>query len=356
MQKTMSTGRPQSVVPVQSKSGRPLMPCKPAKARKLLKSGKAEKRWSRLGIFYIQLAFEPKSPNQNQLVCLGLDPGSMFEGVAVTTKKQALTAGMTELPRGITRKIKQRRRLRHFRRYRKCRRRPCRFSNRRRREAWIAPSQKAKVDFRLKIVAELAKLYPVTDYAVEDVRFDHYRKRWGKHFSTVEIGKTQTYATLENRGKLHLFAGVETADLRKRLGLKKVSDKGRRCFGSHAADALAIAVNVADTEKRTIPPFHVWRRYQNHRRKLHKVQFKRGKRCREGGSSSLPPFKKNDVVMYRGRLARVGGFMSGKLSLHRFDSDNKRFKQNADPTECTRLFNQQLMSSTPPTTKARGLP
>jgi len=49
-------------IPVISASGKPLMPCKPAKAMKLLKSGKTTGRWTRNGTFYIQLKFDPKSP------------------------------------------------------------------------------------------------------------------------------------------------------------------------------------------------------------------------------------------------------------------------------------------------------
>ncbi len=44
-------------IPVNSKSGKPLMPCKPAKARKLLQSGKAVKKWSKLGIFVLNQLF-----------------------------------------------------------------------------------------------------------------------------------------------------------------------------------------------------------------------------------------------------------------------------------------------------------
>ena len=86
---------------------------------------------------------------------------------------------MLELPTGIAEKLENRRQLRRARRSRNCRRRPKRFNNRKRPEGWIAPSQKAKVDFRLKIISELCKLYPITGFAVEDVAFDHYRKRWG---------------------------------------------------------------------------------------------------------------------------------------------------------------------------------
>jgi len=332
-------------IPVVSASGQPLMPCKPSKARKLMQEGKAIGKWSKLGIFYIQLTFDPASiPNQHQRVVLGLDPGSKFDGIAVVSKKSVLQTGMLELPKGIAKKMEQRRRMRRFRRYRKTRRRPCRFNNRKRKEGWIAPSQKAKVDFRLKIIEELRKLYPITDYIVEDVRFNHYRKRWGKYFSTAEIGKKKLYEKLSDSGILHTIEGHETAKLREEYGLKKVSDKRKRVFSSHAVDALVIAAKIIGLKDFSVPSFFVWKRYQNARRQLHRLEPRKGGvRARYGGSDSLPPFKKNDVVLYRGRLARVGGFMGNRISLHQYDLDNKRFTKYANPKECIRLFNQRIM-------------
>lgn len=345
---TRHVPRPKSVrVPVVSKSGKPLMPCRPSKARKLLKQGLAEKAWSKLGVFYIRLLFDPQSEhNKNQQVCLGLDVGSKFEGVAIVSKKHALLTGMIELPKGIFRRLKQRRRQRRFRRYRKTRRRPCRFNNRKRKDGWIAPSQKAKVDFRLRVIDSLSKLFPITDYAVEDVKFNHYKKKWGKHFSTVEIGKAKTYSALRKKGELHLFEGFETAELREQYKLKKEHDKRKRCFESHAVDALAISSKTIGLENLNVPSFYVWKEYQYPRRQLHRFQFFKGSvRRRYGGSQSLNGFKKGDVVLFKGKLARVGGHKDGAISLHKFDLDNKRFTQKANPTKCVRLFNQRIMYS-----------
>ncbi len=330
-------------IPVLSKNGTPLMPCKPAKARKLLESGKAIKKWSKLGIFYIQLTFDPTSePNKNQKVVLGIDPGSKFDGYAVTTEIVNLT-GMSELPSGIADKLETRRRMRRARRYRNTRHRPCRFDNRNR-EGFIAPSQRAKVEFRLKIVKELCKLYPATDFAVEDVRFNHYEKRWGKHFSTVEIGKTILYTELQKIGTLHFFNGYETKETREKLSLKKSSKKESRKPESHATDAIALAFMVKPIKVTSIYPFYVWKRYQNAKRQLHRLEPDTdGIRRRYGGSNSLNPFKKNDVVRFKGELARVGGFMDKKISLHNYNLNNKRFTQNATLDNCYRLFNQRIM-------------
>lgn len=49
-------------IPVVSASGVPLMPCKPAKALRLLESGKAFLEMGEDGKYYLRLRFDPKSP------------------------------------------------------------------------------------------------------------------------------------------------------------------------------------------------------------------------------------------------------------------------------------------------------
>lgn len=100
----------------------------------------------------------------------------------------------------------------------------------------------------------------------------------------------------------------------------------------------------------------MWKRYQYPRRQLRKFQYEKGgKRRREGGSMSLNGFRKGDIVLWNDRLARVGGYMNRRISLHSFDVDNRRFTQKANPDECVRLFNQKIMNSAiPPATEATG--
>ena len=342
-------------VPVVSVDGKPLMPTTPARARKLIRGRQAVGKWSKLGIFYIQM-LRPVG-EEVQEVDLGLDPGSKFEGIAVVSKKAVLQTGMTILPKGIVKKLEQRRRQRRFRRYRKTWRRACRFNNRRRADGWIAPSQKAKVDFRLKIVEELKKLYPIKKAIVEDVNFNHYRKRWGRYFSTVEIGKGRTYEQLQKWFELKKASGIETASIRREYNAKKIGDKREKTIFSHAIDAIVIAAKEIGLKVLRVLSFFVWRRYQIARRQLHKLQFERGGiRRRKGGSRSMGRFKKGDIVLWRGELKRVGGYIEGKgISLHNFDVDNKRITQRANPMDCTRLFNQRIMyEPIPPTTEVVG--
>jgi hypothetical protein len=322
------------------------MPCRPSKARKLLAKGLAEKHWNNLGIFYIRLKFEPKPEiNKDQQVCLAVDTGSRWDGVAALSKKGVLTSGMLVLPSKVAKKLQQRKEMRRARRYRKTPRRAKRFDNRHRPEGWIAPSQKAKVDFRIKIVDELYKLYPISHFAVEDVRFNHYKKSWGKYFSTVEIGKATFYQHLRERGKLALYDGIETARRREELGLQKNPVKRILSWNTHAVDAIAIGCAEIKCENPYPPEFWVWKRFEYAKRQLHRLEpDKGGVRRRYGGSWSICPFKKGDVVRWHGKLARVGGYMENKFSLHTFSLKNTRFTQNAKPDECTKLFNQQIFS------------
>ncbi|MDA8337549.1 MAG: RRXRR domain-containing protein, partial [Peptococcaceae bacterium] len=174
---------------------------------------------SKLGLFYLQLLIEVNSGyNANQPFILANDPGSKFDGFALGCKYVQLRM-MTVLPRKVHEKMESRKNLRRARRFRNTRRRPCR--PRSQGPDWIAPSQLAKVQFRLAIIKELCRLFPVTHFIVEDVRFDHYNKRYGKYFSTVEIGKTVYYAELRKLGILVLVEGWQTKLWRQAAGLKK---------------------------------------------------------------------------------------------------------------------------------------
>lgn len=293
-------------VPVVGKDGTPLTPCTPTKARKLIKGGVAEKKWNKLGIFYIQMLVDTRKETPE--MCIGIDPGSKFDGYAVVSEQEIQQTGMAVLPKMVRKKNENRRIMRRARRFRKTWRRSCRFNNRTRKDGWIAPSQKSKVDFRIRIVKELCKIYPVTQFAVEDVRFDHYKKRWGKFFSTVEIGKAKLYEALSKLGEVREYIGVETSELRKVFGLKKTGRKSELIPEAHATDAAAIAMDMIGCANAKIASFFVWKRYEFYRRQLHKRQpSKGGVREKYGGSVLTKELKKGDIVsgMYKGK--RVAG-------------------------------------------------
>ena len=94
-----------------------------------------------------------------------------FAGLtAVLTDQEIVTSAMAILP-DIRKKVELRRILRRGRRYRKNRRRKARQKDTKK-AGWISPTQRAKVEFRLTLINRYLKLYPITYFAVEDVKFN----------------------------------------------------------------------------------------------------------------------------------------------------------------------------------------
>jgi len=299
-------------VPVVSMEGKPLMPTKPAKARKMMRDGVAIGRFNKLGMFYVQMQIPVGDKTQD--VCLAVDPGSKYDGYAVGTSKGVMLKGMAKMPSKIADKMKHRRRMRRFRRYRKWRR-PCRFDNRKRSDYWIAPSQLAKVQLRLKIIKELCKILPIKRIAVEDVAYNHYAKRDGKYFSTVEIGKTMLYEALNAIAELITFKGWQTAEVRKKYKIVKSTKKDLIAPESHANDAVALLCLIYDRNVNTESPFWYWQRPELVRRSLHRDKFQKGGiRPRFGGTSNGGFLRKGDFVeaekagkVYRGWVCGLPG-------------------------------------------------
>ncbi|GHO76921.1 hypothetical protein KSD_46920 [Ktedonobacter sp. SOSP1-85] len=104
-------------IPVVDTRGIALMPCTPAKARHLLKSGNARPKRNKLGLFYIQLSYEQEPDNQPLVA--GVDPGSKFEGVSVVGTKDTVLNLMVEAPDHVKGAVATRRTMRRARRQRK---------------------------------------------------------------------------------------------------------------------------------------------------------------------------------------------------------------------------------------------
>lgn len=150
-------------------SGQPLMPtdnC--AKVRILLKSGKA--RVVRRCPFTIQLMYDTTSYTQE--IALGVDSGSRHIGLSATTKDKVLFESDVELRNDIVDLLSTRRQNRRVRRSRKTRYRKQRFSNRKRKDGWLAPSVQNKVDTHLTAIRRVHEILPVSRIIVEVASFD----------------------------------------------------------------------------------------------------------------------------------------------------------------------------------------
>lgn len=159
------------MVYVLNEKGQPLMPTnRHGKVRHLLKEGKAKviKRCP----FTVQLLYS--STNYMQSITLGVDAGSKHIGLSATTETKELYASNIELRNDIVKLLSVRRQNRKTRRNRKTRYRKARFDNRisTKKQGWLAPSIRQKIETHLKVVDNIHKILPITKIIVETASFD----------------------------------------------------------------------------------------------------------------------------------------------------------------------------------------
>ncbi len=152
---------------VINQNGHPLMPCKPAKARKLLRGGKA--RVLKRCPFTIQLLWDCEEHVQE--VTLGIDKGSHVTGIVCTGNGKVLLAAELHHRLDVKGKMDARRNNRKRRR-RSLWYRPKRFTNRAssRRSRRLPPSVKTNVEEVIRVVKQLP--LPISHIVVEDVQVD----------------------------------------------------------------------------------------------------------------------------------------------------------------------------------------
>jgi len=155
------------LVYVTNKNGNPLMPCKPAKARKLLRDGKA------IVInrcpFTIQLQWDCEE--NVQAIKLGIDKGSHHTGLCAVGNGKILISGVIHHRTDIKDKMNTRRANRQKRRSRLWYR-ASRFLNRAssHRSGRLLPSIKANADEVKRVVGKIP--LPIGSIVVEDVQVD----------------------------------------------------------------------------------------------------------------------------------------------------------------------------------------
>ena len=153
---------------VLSFDGKPIMPTKPSRARKMLESGKA-KVIKRIP-FTIQLNFECE--NQIQPINLGIDTGFGNIGFSAITDKDELVCGTLVLDGKTKERLDERRMYRKGKRARHHWYRKPRFLNRKRKEGWLPPSIQRRYDTHLNLIEKLKKLLPISNIVLEIGKFD----------------------------------------------------------------------------------------------------------------------------------------------------------------------------------------
>jgi 5-methylcytosine-specific restriction endonuclease McrA len=151
---------------------RPLAPCHPARARRLLTAGKAAV-WRRYPFTIILKRAVPEA--QPAPLRVKLDPGSKVTGLALVddaTGRVVWAAELAHRGQQVKAHLDQRRACRRSRRQRYTRYRPARFANRRRPKGWLPPSLESRLSNVLTWIGRLRKFAPIIAISQELVRFD----------------------------------------------------------------------------------------------------------------------------------------------------------------------------------------
>lgn len=319
-------------VPVLSFGNQPLMPTKPSRARRWISEGKAIGKFNKLGIFYVQL-LEETSENKTQEVVIGLDPGKLYSGVAVQSKKFTLQMLHLVLPfKTVTDRMEQRAMMRRNRCGRRINRkvsfdkrahRQARFNNRR--GCKLPPSIRANKDLEYRVITLLLQLYPVQTIVIEEIE-----AKGNKSFSPVMVGQRYQINRFSELTNVVLKKGWETSNLRQHLGLhKEKENKSLQIPETHAVDAVTLACSAFIEYKKwfdaknhgsvwmgdvniTESQFTVVRRPPISRRQLHlMVPSIGGNRRKYGGTTTRHGVRKGDFVKATQGDKTFFGWVSG---------------------------------------------
>src|SRR5437660_627676 len=141
---------------VLDKNKQPLMPCHPARARELLRKGKA-------AVFRREpftIILKNREGGETEPTTVKVDPGSKVTGMAIVAEFKRVrrliwAAELAHRGDKVHQNLLARASVRRNRRNRKTSYRAARFNNRRRAQGWLPPSLRSRVQNTLTWVARL---------------------------------------------------------------------------------------------------------------------------------------------------------------------------------------------------------
>jgi 5-methylcytosine-specific restriction endonuclease McrA len=157
----------------------PLMPCSEKRARLLLSRRRAVVH--RMMPFTIRLKDRCVEESHLQSMALKLDPGSKTTGMALARVEQTEQgevhhalhlAELSHRGEEVHKRMGKRAGYRRRRRSANLRYRPARFQNRRRKEGWLPPSLRSRIENVLTWATRYRRWVPLTRIEVERVKFD----------------------------------------------------------------------------------------------------------------------------------------------------------------------------------------
>ena len=172
---------------VIDKEGKACLPTHPARARKLLRAGKA--KVYQVVPFTIQLQRVISSPVGSFTV--GIDDGAKNAGIAVINEhtKEVVFRGTIKLRQDVSRLLKQRANYRRTRRSRKCRHRKVRFLSRKHKTP--QPSIRQRKRSIVRVIKDLKKVLNITAVVIEQGQFDVSSMVAGKELVGSEFQQSE---------------------------------------------------------------------------------------------------------------------------------------------------------------------
>lgn len=235
----------QNFVFVLDAEKKPLSPCHPAVARKLLRDKKA----AVYRRFPFTVILKRTADAEIPSVHLKVDPGSKITGMAlVQDGKVVFAAELEHRGQQIKEALDSRRVIRRNRRNRKTRYRQERFQNRTRPRGWLAPSLKSRVDNLQTWFTRFYKLCNLAQISMELVRFDTQLMQ-DAEVSGVEYqqGELQGYEVreylLEKHSRKCCYCGKTDVPLE----IEHITPKSRG--GSNRVSNLCLACQPCNQKK-----------------------------------------------------------------------------------------------------------
>lgn len=224
----------------------PLNPTHPARARKLLRSGRASvfRRYP----FTIILHDREAEKSTTQEYQLKIDPGAKTTGLAILQNDKVVWAGeLTHRGFSIRDSLTSRRQVRRARRNRIPRYRAARFKNRRCVKGWLPPSLNSRLQNILTWVKRFIRFCPITAISQELVRFDLHKLQ-NPEISGIEYqqGELAGYEVreylLEKFNRQCVYCGTKDTELeiehinpRSQGGSNRISNLTLACHSCNQA-------------------------------------------------------------------------------------------------------------------------
>lgn len=329
-------------VPVLDLNNQQLMPTTQWRAERWIMSRKATPFWKK-GVFCVRL--NVKTGDVKQEIAVGIDPGSKKEAYTIKSEVHTYLNIQADAVTWVKDAIESRRNARKARRYRKTPYRQRRFN---RSKGGLAPSTKARWQWKLRIINWLKKMFPITHTVVEDIKAKSKgQKKWDTSFSPLEVGKKWFYSQLDN---LTLKEGWETKELRElrdSAGLGKTKNKLSKSFDAHCVDSWVLASYIVGghlvPDNKSI--LYI-RPLRFHRRQLHVFRPSKGGIRKSYGSTISIGLKRGSLVKHNKLgLTYVGGTSNNRISLHKLDGI--RVSRNTKIEDCKFLcFNSWTINKT----------